>query len=183
MLRAYLCEYCSVGRKNQLDYLCSFSAPIKTHIQSQGGGVFHVAQARSALLGAYRSSQDLSVAGAVTSYHTYGKHLTAKSIIKTYFYVFEPGKKLSAKLIAKLTFHRLSLNRSFTSWTLWPLGRPQILQVRKPAIGLKECGWSDPRRASCSRTTFAPFSLMLAYFWIKQYSPSFSPLAGSAVLA
>ena len=113
MLRAYLCEYCSVGRKNQLDYLCSFRAPIKTHIQSQGGGVFHVAQARSALLGAYRSSQDLSVAAAVTSNHTYGKHLTAKSIIKTYFYVFEPGKKLSAKLIAKLTFHRLSLNRSF----------------------------------------------------------------------
>jgi hypothetical protein len=50
---------------------------------------------------------------AVTSNHTYGQHLTAKSIIKTYFYVFEPGKKLSAKLIAKLAFQGIGFDRSF----------------------------------------------------------------------
>jgi hypothetical protein len=50
---------------------------------------------------------------AVTSNHTYGQHLTAKPTIKTYFYVFEPCKKLSAKLIAKLAFQGIGLDRSF----------------------------------------------------------------------
>src|ERR1039458_5931456 len=104
MLGAHLCQYCSVSRKNQPDSLCSFRAPTKTHTQSQGDGVFLVAQAGRALSGAYRLSQDLDAAVAVTSNHTYGKHLTAKPIIKTYFYVFEPCKKLSAKLIAKPAF-------------------------------------------------------------------------------
>src|ERR1035438_9260621 len=113
MLGAHLCQYCSVSRKNQPDYLCSFRPPTKTHTQSQGAGVFLVAQAGRALFGAYRSSQDLNAAVTVTSHHTYGKHLTAKSIIKTYFYAFEPCEKLSAKLIAKLAFQGIGLDRSF----------------------------------------------------------------------
>ena len=56
MLGAYLGEYDSVRRKHQLDDLSSFRAPAKTHTQSQGGGVFLVAQAGRALSGAYRSS-------------------------------------------------------------------------------------------------------------------------------
>jgi hypothetical protein len=50
---------------------------------------------------------------AVTSNHTYGQHLTAKSTTKTYFYAFEPCKKLSAKLIAKLAFQGIGFDRSF----------------------------------------------------------------------
>lgn len=36
---------------------------------------------------------------------------------------------------------------SLAWWTLWCLGRPQILQVRKPVVGLNAWGLSAPRRA------------------------------------
>src|ERR1019366_5127479 len=113
MLRSDLCEYCSVSRENQLDNLCRFRGPTRIRTQPQGGGFFLVVQAHSALLVAYRSRQDSNAAVAVTSGHTYRKHVAAKSIIKTYFYAFEPCKKVSAKLIGKLTSQGLCLNRSF----------------------------------------------------------------------